>query len=44
MRRIDRIFKQLCNFQGSAMKDARSGKTKKHVTLESLMADLNADD
>ena len=27
-----------------AMKDARSGKTKKHATLESLMADLNADD
>jgi DNA-damage-inducible protein J len=27
-----------------AMRDARSGKTKKHATLESLMADLNADD
>ena len=27
-----------------AMKDARSGKTKKHATLESLMAVLNADD
>ena len=27
-----------------AMKDARSGKTKKHASLESLMADLNADD
>ncbi len=27
-----------------AMKDARSRKTKKHATLESLMADLNADD
>jgi len=27
-----------------AMKDARSSKTKKHATLESLMADLNADD
>ena len=27
-----------------AMKDARSGKTKKHATLESLMADLNAND
>ena len=28
----------------TAMKDARSGKTKKHAILESLMADLNADD
>ena len=27
-----------------AMKDARSGKTKKHVTLKSVMADLNAND
>jgi DNA-damage-inducible protein J len=27
-----------------AMKEARSGKTKKYATLESLMADLNADD
>ncbi len=27
-----------------AMRDARSGKTKKHATLESLMADLHADD
>ena len=27
-----------------AMKDARSGITKKHASLESLMADLNADD
>jgi len=27
-----------------AMKDARSGKTKQHASLESLMADLNADD
>ena len=27
-----------------AMRDARSGKTKKHANLESLMADLNADD
>ena len=27
-----------------AMKDARSSKTKKHASLESLMADLNADD
>jgi DNA-damage-inducible protein J len=27
-----------------AMKDARSSKTKKHATLELLMADLNADD
>ena len=27
-----------------AMKDARSCKTKKHATLKSLMADLNAND
>jgi DNA-damage-inducible protein J len=27
-----------------AMKEARSGKTKKHETIESLMADLNAND
>ncbi len=27
-----------------AMKDARSSKTKKHTTVESLMADLNAND
>ena len=27
-----------------AMRDARRGKTTKHKNLESLMADLNADD
>ena len=27
-----------------AMQDARGGKTTKHKTLESLMADLHADD
>ena len=27
-----------------AMKDARSGKTKKHATLKTLMADMNAND
>jgi DNA-damage-inducible protein J len=27
-----------------AMRDARRGKTTKHQNLESLMADLNADD
>ena len=27
-----------------AMRDARQGKTAKHKTLESLMADLHADD
>lgn len=27
-----------------AMKDARSSKTKNHTTVESLMADLNAND